>query len=91
MAPNATADAWPLDQYRAYLLLLARQVLDARLRGKLDASDIVQKTLLEAYQGLAGFRGQSPNELAAWLRTILTHNLQDAVRKFGPEVGHEHA
>jgi RNA polymerase sigma-70 factor (ECF subfamily) len=89
MAQDATAGAWPLDRYRDYLLLLARQVLDARLRGKLDASDIVQKTLLEAYQGLASFRGQSATELKAWLRAILTHNFTDAVRKFGPEVSHE--
>jgi RNA polymerase sigma-70 factor, ECF subfamily len=89
MAQDATADAWPLDQYRDYLLLLARQVLDPWLQGKLDASDIVQKTLLEAYQGIANFRGQSKNELAARLRTILTRNVTDAARKFGREVGHE--
>ena len=80
---DAGGAAPPLDRFRSYLLLLARLRLDPRLKGRLDASDVVQQTLLEAHQGLAAFRGRSPGELAAWLRQILARNLANAARDAG--------
>ena len=71
-----------LSHFRPYLLMLARMQFDDELQAKLDASDIVQQSLLEAHQGLAGFRGQSDGEKAAWLRRILARNLADELRKF---------
>jgi RNA polymerase sigma-70 factor (ECF subfamily) len=77
MSPPAES---PLDGYRDYLLLLARSRLDPRLRGRLDPSDIVQQTLLEAHRDAMQFRGSSDAERAGWLRQMLARNLANAAR-----------
>jgi RNA polymerase sigma-70 factor (ECF subfamily) len=62
---------------------LARAQLGAAYRGKLDASDIVQQTLLDAHEKLSQFKGSTTAEMAAWLRQILARNLADVHRDFG--------
>ena len=54
-----------LNRFRPYLLMLARLEFDEVLQPKLDESDIVQQTLLEAHHSLAAFRGTSSGEMAA--------------------------
>ena len=69
-----------LEPFRSYLRLLARLQLDPRLRARLDASDLVQQTMLQAHKALKNFRGKTQAELAAWLRQILARNLAHAAR-----------
>jgi RNA polymerase sigma-70 factor, ECF subfamily len=69
-----------LEPFRKYLRVLAHVHLDARLRGKLDPSDVVQQTLLRACVGFDQLRLREPGVVAAWLRMILARTLADAVR-----------
>lgn len=71
-----------LNEFRPYLRMLARSQFDENLQAKLDESDLVQQTLLEAHRSLECFRGQSNEELAGWLRQILVRNIADEFRKF---------
>jgi RNA polymerase sigma-70 factor (ECF subfamily) len=75
---------WPsrdLKAYREYLRLLARIQVPPGLRSKLDASDLVQQSLLVSHEKRDQFRGSTDAEYLAWLRTILAHQLADAMRK----------
>ena len=83
MNDEATHRAERLDRFRGYLLLLARLHTSTRLQGKLDASDVVQQTLVQALSGLEGFRGTSDAEMAAWLRQILARHLANVARDQG--------
>lgn len=71
-----------LDGYRNYLAMLARCRVDPRLRGKLDASDLVQETYVEALQSFRGFHGHTEGELVVWLRQILASRLAAASRRY---------
>jgi RNA polymerase sigma-70 factor (ECF subfamily) len=67
---------------RNYLNVVARAHLESWLRAKVDASDLIQQTLLEAYRDFQRFRGATEAEWLAWLRQILTHNAANFVRQF---------
>lgn len=71
-----------LELYRNYLELLARLQISRRLRGKIDAADLVQETFLEAHAGFAQFRGTTEAELVGWLRQILTSNALSLARRY---------
>lgn len=82
MSEGTESGAEDLDRFRHYLLMLARVQLAPQLRAKMDASDVVQQTMLEAYDQWDRLRGRSEGECLAWLRQILAHNLADALRAF---------
>ena len=71
-----------LERYRSYLTLLARVEIGRRLQSKLDASDVVQETFLEAHRHFDGFRGAGEAPLRRWLRQILATTLAGQVRRY---------
>jgi RNA polymerase sigma-70 factor (ECF subfamily) len=80
MSDTAADPVADLHRYRDYLLLLARGQLPDRLRARLDPSDVVQQTLLDAHRDRGQFRGTTSGEMAGWLRGILAHRLANAAR-----------
>ncbi len=80
---TSPAPAWEIERFRKYLRLLAQMQLDPRLQGKVDPSDLVQQTLLQAHQARDQFRGGTPAEQAAWLRQILARTMANVARDLG--------
>ena len=59
-----------------------RVQIGQRLQGKVDASDLVQETYLEAHRNFARFRGTSEGQFVCWLRQILAAKLADVLRRY---------
>lgn len=70
------------DKCRNYVAFVARSQVESWLRQKVDASDLIQQTLLEAHRGFDQFRGKTEGEWLAWLKQILKHNAADFVRHY---------
>ncbi len=62
-------------RYEPYLRMLARTQMRKAYQAKVGASDMVQQAMLQAVQGLDGFRGSTEAEFRGWLRQILAHHL----------------
>lgn len=67
---------------RKYLGVVARAQVESWLQAKVDASDLVQETMLEVHRGMDGFAGRTEEEWLAWMRRVLTHNAVDFVRRY---------
>jgi RNA polymerase sigma-70 factor (ECF subfamily) len=75
-------DAWQ-DLVRAYRERLRRMVtlrLDPRLRGRIDPSDVVQETFLDATGLLASYQQDPPLPFYLWLRQLAGTRLAKAHR-----------
>ncbi len=72
-----------LEDFRAYLRLLARLQFDQQLQGKVDLSGVVQQTLWEAHQHLRDRPPAEAADLPPLLRRLLANNLADEARKAG--------
>jgi RNA polymerase sigma-70 factor, ECF subfamily len=71
----------PLEKFRDYLALLARQHVKGGFHGKIDLSGVVQQTLLEAHQAYSRLEPLGDAQKAGWLRQALANNLADEYRK----------
>jgi len=71
-----------LESARKYLLLMANRAMDADLRRKVAASDVVQDTFVHAGRDFDKFRGKTEQELFAWLTAILEHRISTTARRY---------
>jgi RNA polymerase sigma-70 factor (ECF subfamily) len=69
-----------LDRYRGYLRVLAERQIGGPLAKRVDASDVVQQTMLEAHRAFCDFQGTTEPQLMVWLVQILGRNIRDNVR-----------
>lgn len=81
-AGDATARDRLLAESRSYLGTLASAKMEPWMRAKFDASDLIQQTMIEAHEALEQFDGDSEAAWKAWLKKMMQHNVQDAVRHY---------
>ncbi len=82
MTETTSTDERSLAACRDYLRILARLQMGTQMRSKLDASDVVQQTILLAHASRDQFRGRTDAEWLGWLRTILANVLGMVAREF---------
>jgi RNA polymerase sigma-70 factor, ECF subfamily len=83
-----------LEQYRGRLRRMVALRLDPRLHGRIDPSDVIQETYLEAWARLAGYLHNPAMPFYLWLRflagqklvTLHRHHLGRQMRDAGREV-----
>ena len=68
-------------RYYPIVVRIAELRLGRRIRGRIDAEDVAQETLLEAFRSLSRFRHRSEGGFRNWLSTILEHNVRDLGRR----------
>ncbi len=71
-----------LMKYEPWLRVLARQEIHRRLSRKFDPSDVVQQTMLAAWQAWDRLEAEEEPQRLAWLRQILAHQLAHQVRHY---------
>src|SRR5205814_5856899 len=77
---DAAAIAGLCGACRGYGRVLARARLESWLQAKVDPSDLVHQSLLDAFRGCGQFQGATSAEWLAWLRCIVEHNAADLIR-----------
>jgi RNA polymerase sigma-70 factor, ECF subfamily len=71
-----------LEACRRVLLREACKLLPPDLQAKESCSDLVQDTFLEAQRDFDQFQGNRPEDLRAWLLSILRNNFGNLVRAY---------
>ena len=69
-----------LDRHRSQLRAMTERHITEKLATRLDASDVVQQTLLSAYRNFNKFAGDGEAELQAWLQQIHKQNIRNVIR-----------
>ena len=80
--PEQESTNQTLEEFRGYLETLTYIQVTPRLRSKFGMSDIVSKTLLEAYQAIDRIRNLDEPGRKRWLRRMLVNNLLEEIKKW---------
>jgi RNA polymerase sigma-70 factor, ECF subfamily len=70
-----------LEACRDYLRLVVRRDRWSSARGPTATSDLIQKTIVDAWGSFSRFRGHTPGQFRAWLRAILVNATLNARRR----------
>jgi RNA polymerase sigma-70 factor (ECF subfamily) len=70
-----------LEHYRDYLRRMVAVRLDRRLAARVDASDVVQETLVEAARRLDDYLRERPLPFYGWLRQLAGERIVDTHRR----------
>jgi RNA polymerase sigma-70 factor (ECF subfamily) len=70
-----------LERYRDYLRRMVAVRLDRRLAARVDASDVVQETLVEAARRLDDYLRERPIPFYGWLRQLAGERIVDTHRR----------
>ena len=71
-----------LEHIQDYVGLMARNQMPSKLKAKFGASDVVQQSLAQVIRRFDDFRGESPGQFYAWLRTIVNNEVRQLQRDF---------
>ena len=85
IVPEDKINQSDFEKYRNYLKFLARVHLSSQYSIKMDISDVVQQSLLTAFENKHQFRGSTNEEKLAWFRSILIRIVQHAARKLNAQ------
>lgn len=77
-----------LERFRPVLVTIAEAMISPAYRGDIEASDLVQQTLLEAHAGAGVLAPLDEGPFFGWLRKALQNNLLDAVKHLNTQKHH---
>ena len=70
-------------RYGSKLLALIRLRMGPSLRRRLESRDVLQHTMLKAYERLDQFGGKGPDSMMGWLGVIAYNEIRDQAKYFG--------
>ena len=70
-----------LERYRDYLRRMVAVRLDRRLAARVDASDVVQETMVEASRRMDDYLRNRPIPFYGWLRQLAEERIADTYRR----------
>jgi RNA polymerase sigma-70 factor (subfamily 1) len=86
--PDVTNQA--LEGFRAFLETLGAIQIAPRLRAKFYLSDVIQKTLVEAWRDLEHIQAADASTRRRWLSRMLENNLREAIGRWREKQGDTH-